>query len=1219
MPSLAMDIDFDPEFYRSFYRDLSHMKSTKDLKTHYILHGREEGRFKNSVEAISSFERRLGTLPTDFTATNYKEINHDLKAKFGYDWQFVLHYLECGRGEGRPYRRPPDYLENSNRQWIHLFRLSDFVACAHDWLSEPPLTKQHAIQIFTDRGIERLAPLNLECIFDPIFYRSAYKFDESISDVDLYRHWLTKGVLERHFPNEESALQDFVAERLYPTCFNWRKYKSHAQIANKIGDRGDRIDALEHLFKHGFEAGLTKQIKGKGADKLFAAIGDYHLIRRHYQLSISAYDRAIAAGSADHGVFHRRGDAHLAAQNSVAALSDFLRAAKDPEASVWSYIHAARIAARTKGFEKAFDILLEARSKWIKSAEYRAAVNDVIEQLFSSKSRLAMACYRTSDRDLGDKVMVETLDEIRKRIAQLEDLPAPLPHAVNGHVAILANLDIAQCNHYRVEQKVLQLRSAGISAIVFNQNNDVRDFIGSLLGARAAICYRTPAIPGILRAIMIANALGIPTYYEIDDLIFDTRYPDTFESYGGQVSRNDYEGLLYGAPLFKYAMSQCERGIASTTTLANEIECVVKSGDCFVLRNGLDERHEGAILMGSAPRPARDTVTIFYGSGTKAHNSDFDNLASRALLVALERENVYLVIVGYLTLRPEFDKFSSRIKRFDFISTRDQYWSLLHACDINLAVLQPGLVTDCKSEIKWLEAAVLQVPSVVSGTATYREVLRDGVDALIADNDTEWVEALRRLVVDGDLRSRIGAAARAKALHHYSFETGVNCLRHNLPRLRLSTQRDAGFGGPKISGATPAKIKVLICNVFFAPQTYGGATRVVNDNVDYIKAHCPDIAVSVFTTDEGTVPPGRLRLDRYDESPVFRLSTPREAGMDWRPFSADNEETFSRVLDAVQPDLIHYHCVQRLTASIVEVAARRKVPYLITVHDGWWISDHQFFVDEDGVLRLPSADVFAVVPPRGISVVDSVARRCRLAGLLEGAAHVLAVSDGFADIYRAAGCRKVVVMPNGISMLPRVARTGVADGRLSLGHVGGRSVHKGATLIEGVLRTTSFDHLKLTMVDLTMEAGARRETIWGNTPVLLRGPSPQSEVSRLYASLDVLLAPSTWPESFGLTAREAKAQGLWVVASNRGAIGKDVKHGVDGFVIDVSDGRGLAAVLEILDADVARFKEAPPDCEVVYKAADQGRRLVALYREIAPHSMPAFSVSPHAASTAVNL
>ncbi|MGH6863812.1 MAG: glycosyltransferase, partial [Methylocella sp.] len=445
--------------------------------------------------------------------------------------------------------------------------------------------------------------------------------------------------------------------------------------------------------------------------------------------------------------------------------------------------------------------------------------------------------------------------------------------------------------------------------------------------------------------------------------------------------------------------------------------------------------------MGRQPRREHEAVVIFYGSGTKAHNSDFNELAAPALLSALAQyDHVRLVIVGHLRLRPEFERFASRITQIGFVSDLDQYWSLLAASDISLAVLSPGLMADCKSEIKWLEAAVLQVPSIVSATATYREVLQNGIDALIVDDSLAWRKALTRLIEDRDLRRGIGASARRKALQNYSIETAADVLRKSLGAPIAATSKDDGR----------SRIRVLICAVFFPPQSYGGATRVVQDNVDYITDQCPDIELSAFATDEGVSPAGRFRFDQYRGVPVFRLSTPIEANMDWRPFNPEHEKLFGQIVDAVRPDLIHFHCIQRLTASIVEVALKRKIPYVITAHDGWWISDHQFLVDQDDILRLPSPDAYDVAPPQSVSLIDSVARRQRLATLMEGAAQVICVSDAFAGIYRRAGWPNAVAIPNGVSKIKPAPRRKSQDGRLSLGHLGGCSPHKGARLIEAV-------------------------------------------------------------------------------------------------------------------------------------------------------------------------
>jgi glycosyltransferase involved in cell wall biosynthesis/tetratricopeptide (TPR) repeat protein len=1193
-PVEADTIDFD--FYYNYYSDLYHLRSKSALEDHYVKYGRPEGRFRNFAEAKESLEKQFGALPSDFSADFYKMLNADLAPRFRYDWQFLLHYLQLGRREGRPYKGA---LATRQAPWLAMFRLPDFVACTNYQSRPAPLTIEAGRREFEAWGIDSLAPLQVDAIFDPAFYRTEYRVEQSQSDVDLYRHWLTQGLLEGKAANEAQCVSGFIHGGQYPECFQWSKY------IEKYGHESalrTRLEALRHFFEQGLDDSANTFVSGPGSDELFYALGLYHLVRGHLGLSISAFGRAIGAGLQDARVYHHRGDAYRQSGEIINAQSDYARAMARPNAPVWSYIHAARIAANDGDFSRAFHILRDGHSIWFKAGEFRTAINDIIEMFFVAHSNLARENYSSYQRNIGDYIVNSMLSEISCQLSALDVMPLPLPLdrlEKNETVVMLANQGIRQCTHYRVEQKARQLASADIPVEIFDQEN-VAEFIASLLHARAAIFYRTAANPAIIRAIMIANALGVPTYYDLDDLIFDTKYPDTFESYGGQISRPEYTGLLYGVPVFRYAMSLCEYGIASTAPLAAAMASVVRSGTCDVLRNGLDERNERSILLGSGERIDGDVVTIFYGSGTKAHNSDFNTYFGPALASAFRNHNVRLVVAGHLTLDPEIEACASQITRFEFISDVEQYWAILSACDINIAVLAPNEISDCKSEIKWLEAAVLKVPSIVTGTKNYRDVLIDGVDALIVESAEEWEIALDRLIRDRGLRRGIGEMARRKALNLYSLKKGANYFSRILERnFDATIRRRADAARTKNEASAGARLKVLICNVFFPPQTYGGATRVVRDNVDYIQQRCPDIDVSVFATDNGENVPGRLRFDKYGEVPVFRLSTPQEVNMDWRPFNKDNEETFSRIVASVQPDLIHFHCIQRLSASIVHIAIERRIPYIVTVHDGWWLSDNQFFVDSEGLPCFRAEDPFVASPPPGVSLPESVARRRRLMGLLAKAAKVIAVSESFAGIYRAAGCPNVVAIPNGVSPLRKIARRDPREGRLSLGHVGGRTVHKGARLIEGVLRTNQFDNLSLTMVDMTMEKGARVRTMWGNTPVLLQGPCPQDEVPALYGSLDVLLAPSIWPESFGLVTREAKALGLWVVASNRGAVAEGIQHDVNGFVIDVSDNRELISVLRTLDGDVARFKSEPPsDGAVMRTASDQGRDVVELYREV---------------------
>ena len=101
----------------------------------------------------------------------------------------------------------------------------------------------------------------------------------------------------------------------------------------------------------------------------------------------------------------------------------------------------------------------------------------------------------------------------------------------------------------------------------------------------------------------------------------------------------------------------------------------------------------------------------------------------------------------------------------------------------------------------------------------------------------------------------------------------------------------------------------------------------------------------------------------------------------------------------------------------------------------------------------------------------------------------------------------------------------------------------------------------------------------------------------LYGAHHVLLAPSIWPESYGLVAREAATAGLWVVASNLGAMGEDITPGRDGFVIDVASPEALSAVFREISANRSRYM-TPPERSAGKAGVSQSAALIEIYQTI---------------------
>ena len=79
------------------------------------------------------------------------------------------------------------------------------------------------------------------------------------------------------------------------------------------------------------------------------------------------------------------------------------------------------------------------------------------------------------------------------------------------------------------------------------------------------------------------------------------------------------------------------------------------------------------------------------------------------------------------------------------------------------------------------------------------------------------------------------------------------------------------------------------------------------------------------------------------------------------------------------------------------------------------------------------------------------------------------------------------------------------------------------------------------------------------------GRKRAGEVFRLYAIMDVLAIPSLF-EGFGLSAAEAMAAGIPVVASNIDGLREVIEEGVSGYLVPLGDSHGLtSAILKLLE------------------------------------------------------
>jgi glycosyltransferase involved in cell wall biosynthesis len=775
----------------------------------------------------------------------------------------------------------------------------------------------------------------------------------------------------------------------------------------------------------------------------------------------------------------------------------------------------------------------------------------------------------------------------------------PLPTAMSARtisdppaVLLVIEESIPQCFRYRVQQKLEQFDRLGWKHEWVSWR-DEKTAWEKLHFYDVIIFYRVPGFPAVLRLMEYASALNKLMVYDLDDLIFDQdRLAEKFRGATGQLPGYEHKAMLEGAELYRRALETCDYAIASTPSLAAEMSPVTARKRCEILANALDK---GLLEHLDLPKPPADDsfVDIFYGSGTKTHDEDFASIAPALKKVLEENEHARLVIVGHLTIPGELAELTGQIVTFPIMSF-DSYLTVLSQAKIAIAPLEQGIFADCKSEIKWIEAALFGIPSVVTPTQTYRDVISDEEDGCFATDTAQWYAVLNRLLGDKNHRESVGRAAHQKVLRDY----GLDAMSQRMENIIHSFIEDSVSVG-KLALPGIAKKKILYVNTVYPPFAVGGATVVMKNIIDEIRAkHSDDYEVSVFTCDGESPEPYQLHEYEYEGVNVTALSVPASPAMEWNYADDEVERVFTELLQARQPDIVHFHSMQRLTASPLYAAEKQGIPSFVTVHDAWWISDHQFLIDEnnnavDELQRNP-----LVAAKSSHDIVSTLERSDYLAGALNSASRILAVSDYQAGLYRKNGFSNVYLNKNGVSMPAAAARETDDLNCVRLAYLGGICTHKGYYFLKDVYSRKRFEHLALQVIDF--DADTARYEQWGENPVQIIQPFGMEQAAEFYSDIDVIVAPSMWPESFGLVSREALLMGKWVVASEAGGLAEDISKGVNGLVYPLGDAQQFFDILEKLNANPETYKRDPRTSiePRVTSVAEQVVELDQFYREL---------------------
>ena len=353
-------------------------------------------------------------------------------------------------------------------------------------------------------------------------------------------------------------------------------------------------------------------------------------------------------------------------------------------------------------------------------------------------------------------------------------------------VAYFYELPDTSTFRYRVYNMVqtLQLLSTKISASYFFLTDLVH--LSEILSlADTLVICRTRYSSQVNYLITSAKARNIKVIFDIDDFVFDTSYVHLILNTLDQDTSHPHaawDSWFASIGRLGETLKLCDSAITTNRFLAAQVEKwagkPTKVVPNYLNREQIEFSEKLYVEKTQSSFRRTDSFCLGYFSGTPTHNKDFDIVANAISQILKSRPDVVLRIVGFIDLKGEIRNYQSQIEFVplqDFLSLQ----LLIAQTEVNLVPLQDNIFTNCKSELKFFEAAICGTVSVASPTFTYSEAIHDGVNGYLSCS-YEWADKINFLIDNFNLYPEISSQAHQDALNRFAWYNQLNVIESAL-------------------------------------------------------------------------------------------------------------------------------------------------------------------------------------------------------------------------------------------------------------------------------------------------------------------------------------------------------------------------------------------------------------------------------------------------------
>lgn len=368
---------------------------------------------------------------------------------------------------------------------------------------------------------------------------------------------------------------------------------------------------------------------------------------------------------------------------------------------------------------------------------------------------------------------------------------------------------------YRVEMPAEALNSKGFHVLIV-RGDEIGAHHDALGGAQVLVIWRMPWTGELEELLCRGREGGQKIVFDADDYLFEPGIAKAqiIDGIRTQGLTESAVADLFGG--FQRTLQAADFCTAPTRTLAARMQVFRKPA--HVMPNGFDRKTYKSGRQALSRRRSQEPdgrIRIGYAGGSWTHQKDFLQ-AAPAIARILRKHPQSLLVLFFQNTEgetrrcveiaeyPEFAGLESRIEWRQRVPIRclpDE----LARFDINLAPLETGnIFCEAKSELKFFEAALVEVPTIASPTLPYEDAIRHGETGFLARTADDWFECLDALVTRKDLREQMGKNAFLEVLWKYGPERRASQMSGLIRQLVGGEPAAAGFFGAEISRSLSA-------------------------------------------------------------------------------------------------------------------------------------------------------------------------------------------------------------------------------------------------------------------------------------------------------------------------------------------------------------------------------------------------------------------------------